>query len=752
MKLSQLMKKLIMLIMSIFILFFSISLSPYPFAFIIAEDKVESNPLDSLTVKFMNIGSGDCILIKQGNTEIMIDAGDVSETNKNNDLDKPSDIVNEIKQLCSDGKLEYLIVTHGDADHIVNIPTILDEIEGYIEIGNWVDFQSSVHKNLYGSKSSKKLYGSQTFVDYVETRSKWTGKDELGLGDDVGRTKYLTIDKWFEECKANDIIPSKTNEDEEKTDLSVVLFQDVISGFKIRLLYNQIHFENITSNINAYTNVISVCVGLEFGQSKVLLCGDLEEYTTKGDLTLNGEKNLLANNGKFLQDVTLYKASHHGSRSSNSTELIETIKPKYVAISGVAGSTSITEPSPEQSLHKFLDIDANICITSKEEKIYNAQEKAYTGKKVVPYYGRLIYTLDKEGNVSVACSNDEIEVDGLPQPISETEWGKNNYYALKTTVFSGMKKQKNNDGIELESSTISHLGQCTLVQYKHYDILIDCGVKIAQGNQDKDSVYNIFVNKVKQLSTDGIIEYLIITSCEHDYISQLVNNGIFKEFDVKNVLYPSSFYNNDGVSKRLLNEIKTEGSQRFTPDTFPAQGVELTENTSDENALTIKLLENDYYGKSNDSEKWSSGLGVVVSYQNKNLLFLGGLDNQGVDSIVSNNKDELSDVVFYRVNRYGDNAYDNLLNSLTAKEKYAVISTNAGDRLHTGTELLSDSVINALNGAFGQNVYLTTYVEKNRYYESCGDITFKMIGEGSELDYLIDGTRSYENISNYIVG
>jgi competence protein ComEC len=119
--------------MSIFILFFSISLSPYPFAFIVAEDKVESNSLDSLTVKFMNIGSGDCILIKQGNTEIMIDAGDVSETNKNNDLDKPSDIVNEIKQLCSDGKLEYLIVTHGDADHIVNIPTVLDEIEGYIE-------------------------------------------------------------------------------------------------------------------------------------------------------------------------------------------------------------------------------------------------------------------------------------------------------------------------------------------------------------------------------------------------------------------------------------------------------------------------------------------------------------------------------------------------------------------------------------------------------------------------------------------
>ena len=72
MKLSQLMKKLIMLIMSIFILFFSISLSPYPFAFIIAEDKVESNPLGSLTVKFMNIGSGDCILIKQGNTGTLL--------------------------------------------------------------------------------------------------------------------------------------------------------------------------------------------------------------------------------------------------------------------------------------------------------------------------------------------------------------------------------------------------------------------------------------------------------------------------------------------------------------------------------------------------------------------------------------------------------------------------------------------------------------------------------------------------------
>jgi hypothetical protein len=56
------------------------------------------------------VTSGDCALVKVGDTEVLIDAG--------SKRDSAITLVPYIKQYCTDGILEYVIATHAHEDHI----------------------------------------------------------------------------------------------------------------------------------------------------------------------------------------------------------------------------------------------------------------------------------------------------------------------------------------------------------------------------------------------------------------------------------------------------------------------------------------------------------------------------------------------------------------------------------------------------------------------------------------------------------
>jgi hypothetical protein len=66
-------------------------------------------------------------------------------------------------------------------------------------------------------------------------------------------------------------------------------------------------------------------------------------FFTAGDLTTSSEADLM--NNEDLPEVTLYKASHHGSHGSNSQTLLDTLNPKGVAISASIAGSYGKEPS-----------------------------------------------------------------------------------------------------------------------------------------------------------------------------------------------------------------------------------------------------------------------------------------------------------------------------------------------------------------------------------------------------------------------
>ena len=72
-----------------------------------------------LRVHFLDVGQGDCILIDCGETEVLIDVG-------NNGAG--DEVVSYLTPYI-DGKLDYLIATHPDADHVGGLDAVLEAFE-----------------------------------------------------------------------------------------------------------------------------------------------------------------------------------------------------------------------------------------------------------------------------------------------------------------------------------------------------------------------------------------------------------------------------------------------------------------------------------------------------------------------------------------------------------------------------------------------------------------------------------------------
>ena len=69
---------------------------------------------------YQGVKPADCYLIKTGDTEILVDAGFQLQTPRISKIYKEN-VLKKIEKYCTDGILEYLVVTHGDFDHIAGV-------------------------------------------------------------------------------------------------------------------------------------------------------------------------------------------------------------------------------------------------------------------------------------------------------------------------------------------------------------------------------------------------------------------------------------------------------------------------------------------------------------------------------------------------------------------------------------------------------------------------------------------------------
>ena len=293
-----------------------------------------------VSINFLELGNaytGDCTFIQVGSVDILIDAG--SRT------DSIPTISSFIRERMKDDKLDYVIVTHAHQDHYAGFAT------------------------PESTESLLDLFQIGTIIDFARTNQKESG----AMYSNYLRERQEAIDRGAEHYTAAECIQNEKD-----------VFQ-LSDNVVMRVLDSKYYYEDASTE-----NDYSVCTLFSQGDDHYLFTGDLEK---------GGEEELVKRND--LPEVALYKAGHHGSKTSSSDALLQAIRPKIVCVCCCAGSSEYTTKDENQfPTQEFVDR-----IAPYTDKVYVTTLCVDYGKKEFTSMNGTITVTVQGGVLSVNCSN-----------------------------------------------------------------------------------------------------------------------------------------------------------------------------------------------------------------------------------------------------------------------------------------------------------------------------------------------------------
>ncbi|MGI6735430.1 MAG: Ig-like domain-containing protein [Bacilli bacterium] len=188
-----------------------------------------------------------------------------------------------LNEKVEDGRLDMVIASHGDADHTQGIPYIVRDIE---HITSFLDYGRA------GGESS-------AYKQLIRNRQQNDGAVYYTALDSINKVNGATNRYYF------------------------------TSEFYVDVLNTGAYSDTSSGNANSLA---------------LLFCYQDFKFFTAGDLTTGSETSLLRN--ETLPQVSLYKASHHGSHGSNSQALMDTLNPYMVAIAASRAGAYNKNPGP----------------------------------------------------------------------------------------------------------------------------------------------------------------------------------------------------------------------------------------------------------------------------------------------------------------------------------------------------------------------------------------------------------------------
>ena len=328
-----------------------------------------------LSIHFLELGNaytGDCTLIKVGDTEVLIDAGSRKGSGEV--------ICEYVSQYCTDGVLEYVIATHAHQDHIAGF---VGNKSGDSRTGVLYNFEVGTLIQFALSDATTNIYSEYCeAVDYVKSQGTTVYTADMCIAEEGGaqRTYYL---------------------DEEHT-----ISMNILDSF---------YYYNSAEKTEGEENNYSVCMLL----TQELENGEQNNYLFTGDLEAEGEAHLVEMNE--LPHVQLFKGGHHGSYTASSDALLSVITPEHVAVCCCAGSTEYaSDPNHTFPAQEFIDrvamyTDSIYCTTLCLD--YAEREYTSMNGNIVFYFGRA--EGEEQGSLKLWCSNNVTK-------LKETEWFKQN--------------------------------------------------------------------------------------------------------------------------------------------------------------------------------------------------------------------------------------------------------------------------------------------------------------------------------------
>ena len=318
-----------------------------------------------LSFHFLELGNhytGDCTYIKAGDIDILIDAGSREKS--------ATTIEAYVDKYCTDGKLEYVIATHGHQDHIA----------GFVDTGS--------------SQGIFSHYECETIIDFALTNN--VGSKESAIHKKYVAARDAEVAAGAKHYTALECAKESTEGAKRVYSLG--------EGMSMTILYQKF-YEEKTSDENDY----SVCVLFTHGDKNYLFTGDLEK---------EGEASLVEKNS--LPQVALFKGGHHGSYTASTDTLLSVIKPEIVCVCCCAGSTEYTDtPANTFPSQTFVDnVSKYTDCVYVTTRIATEAEETETGKKYVSFNGNIV-VVSSAGTVTVNCSNNNTK-------LKDSDWFKAN--------------------------------------------------------------------------------------------------------------------------------------------------------------------------------------------------------------------------------------------------------------------------------------------------------------------------------------
>lgn len=291
---------------------------------LIIGSKPGENPKgDLLQVNFVNVGQGDCILMKfpDGKTMIM-DAGGSTLGSGISYRDSIEDAITIMDIV----KFDYLLLTHTDSDHV----GYMDEIINNYDVDN--------------------IY-RPAFLSQSETPDGITAVVTTNAYDDFVRAARNESAKIYKNIGALKITGVEYDMD---------IFCPTIDQYSIAKVGTSVDAKE--------SNIVSPISVLNYADRSIVFTGDAEGSGG------NRAEELFYQDNYYDQiiDCDVLKIGHHGSKSSASMGFLEFIDPEYAVIS--VGDNSYGHPSKEvlDRLNKYVDL--------VPDKDYNGIDKVFITK------------------------------------------------------------------------------------------------------------------------------------------------------------------------------------------------------------------------------------------------------------------------------------------------------------------------------------------------------------------------------------
>lgn len=315
-----------------------------------------------ISIHFLELGNkytGDCTYIKAGDNDILIDCG-----SKSNSI---ATISEYLGNYVTDGVLEYVIVTHAHQDHYAGFATSA-KMDGIFD-----------------------LFKCETIIDFAGTSN---GKTDTAMYRNYGAKLQKAIEGGAEHYTALDCIEG-TNGAASSFDLGGNITLNILDSF----YYKNPDKSNENNN--------SVCCMF----TQQVAGRENKNFLFTGDLEKEGEEYLCSLNN--LPTVELYKAGHHGSRTSSSKSFIDTIQPKTVCVCCCAGSSEYTTvPENQFPTQEFI---TNVGVWTDEIYV-TTMCIDYKNNQFASFNGNIVY-LSMGSAYNVKCSNNNVY-------LKDSEWFK----------------------------------------------------------------------------------------------------------------------------------------------------------------------------------------------------------------------------------------------------------------------------------------------------------------------------------------